>query len=106
MSKTLKQLREELAARLGYGSQEVTQNPILDSFLQRSQQDIIDTYGSVLCDPWPAGAFVDDGDSPSVPQTYLLNKALVLAKIHYRQPHDAETSEVVTYEKSVRGFAA
>ena len=110
MAQTLKQLRDELANRLGFGGQGGTQEaqrPILTSMLQRSQQAIISEFGEMLPGTvYPPNPFEDDDDLPSVPESGLFLRALVLGKIHYRQPADAAANEWRNYEAGARGLVA
>lgn len=106
---TKQQLREEVASRLGFSSQQgsdLIQAPLLNSFLERAQDEILRTYGSVLATVWPAVSFSTDSDEPSVPEEPLLMKAMISAKTHYRQPPDAEVAAWDRYDKNVRGYAA
>lgn len=111
MAKTLAQLRSELSARLGFGTQdgaEIIQKPLLDSILQRSQETILSEFGSALPGTiWPAASFTADGDSPSVPEEPLMYKALALAQAHYRQPTtEVAAAEWQNWEANVRGFSS
>ena len=111
MSQTLSSLRTELAARLGFGAQagaEIIQKPLLDSILQRSQAAIISEFGSQLVGTvYPPMSFADDTDIASVPDNYLLMRALVMAKAHYRQPDsDVAAANSQNYEAGLRGYVA
>lgn len=107
---TLQQLRDELSARLGFGAQdgaEVIQGPMLESILQRSQDNILSEFGSQLHGTtWPATAFEDPNDPPSVPDNALLLRAEIRAREHYRMPFQTASQAWEEYTRQARGFVA
>ena len=109
MQKSLSQLRVELSKRLGFSSQggaEIIQAPLLESFLQRAQEGLIEEYGSQIGSTVPATPFTDPNDTPSVPERPLFLSALISAKIHYSQSADADVSALSRWEANVRGVHA
>lgn len=110
MPKNLGELRLELAHRLGFGTtagSEIVQKDILNSFLIRSQEYILSEFGSMLPGTtYPANDFEADTDYPSVPEGPLFKRALVWAKMHYRQPADAAAMEWSNFESNSRGFSS
>ena len=106
MPKTLSQLRVELSNRLGFGSQAgagIIQAPMLESILQTSQQEIIETFGSQIGSTVPPTSFTDPNDEPSVPELPLFLKALLTARAHYRQPMEVDADKWNRWESGVRG---
>ena len=105
---TLLELTHELAARLGFASQngaDIIQAPTLQSILQRSQQSILDEFGSQLRGTtWPATPFVADSDTPSAPENPLMMLALAAAKEHYNQPAESAKEAWANFEAGARGF--
>jgi len=108
MAKTLKQLREDVATRLGFAvinGAELIQAAMLDRILQDSQTSILEEFGTQLPgNTIPSTPFEADDDLPSVPERPLLLKAMLAGRIHYRQPADYESSEWQNWENGVRGF--
>lgn len=107
MAKTLQQLRVEVAARLGFGAQggaDIVQAPLLNSLLQRSQEEIIQEFGTSLPGTiTPANPFTLDSHYPSVPETPLLLRTMRYAKGHYNRPDAALANEEWNnWERNVR----
>lgn len=109
MPKTLAQHKTQLATRLGFGSQQgadIIQGPMLESILQEAQQNILDEFGTQLHGTVnPVTPFLEPNDTASVPDNALLMRALVIARVHYRQPPDADAQAWQNYERNARGFA-
>jgi len=127
MAKTLKQLREEVATRLGFGSQlgsDVVQKPLLNALLQRSQTSLLLEFGLTQCTEeitYENGVFLDssntpfqtlpeavssfelDTDTPAVSEQPLLLRALMLAKAHYNQQDTGLVQQEYTnWERNIR----
>lgn len=108
MAKTLAQIREELAARAGFGAQPGsgdTLKGLLTPILQRSQEAIIKEFGDAIPGTiYPPNPFEADTDTPSVPEAYLVNRAMVEVKAHYNQPDSELAAQNWTnYERNLRG---
>lgn len=105
---TLLQHRTELSAKLGFSQQagsEIILESLLNSFLQRAQQNILSEYGSQLDGTvWPATDFLLDADTSSVPDNYLHTSALLRAQEYYRQPMSATVDAKQNYERNARGI--
>ena len=110
MARTLQQLKDELSGRLGFGAQNgqgVVQGPMLQSILQRAQENILSEFGSQLPGTtWPATDFESPQDTPSVPENALLLRAMLAGRNHYRQPAAYEQEAWQNYERGARGFVA
>jgi len=76
---------------------------MLESILQTSQQEIIDTFGSQIGSTVPATDFTNPNDLPSVPELPLFLKALLTARGHYHQPTEIDADKWNRWEAGVRG---
>lgn len=91
-TRTLAQLRADIATRLGWAAQVAAGSypqgslPLLDSFINEAQQDIFRRLDIDNEDVTPPTRMEDAADVTSIDYVPVFNLALALAKAHYGQP--------------------